>query len=85
MDFQKVTSVLEQIAATGIPACDCAIFYKGEQVYRYAVGYADREAKVEMRPNLRYNIYSASKVLTVTCALQLLEQGKLSLSDPLYK
>ena len=85
MNFQRLSSVLDQIVETGIPCCDCAVYYRGKEVFRHSVGYADREAKVAMRPNLRYNIYSASKVLTVTCAMQLVEQGKMSLSDPLYK
>ena len=83
MDFKKVSDLMDQILEKGIPGCDCAIFYRGEQVFRHAVGYADRELKLPMRPHQRYNFYSAGKVLTVTCAMKLIEDGKMALDDPI--
>jgi len=85
MEFKRVRDLMDQILETGIPGCDCAIYYKGEQVFRHAVGYADRETKRPMRPHQKYNFYSAGKVMTVTCAMKLIEDGKMALDDPLAK
>lgn len=42
------------------------------------------ENKIKMNGDELFNIYSCSKVATVTAALQLYEQGYFLLSDPLY-
>jgi CubicO group peptidase (beta-lactamase class C family) len=85
MEFKRVSALMDQLVEAGTPGNDCAIFYKGEQVFRRTAGVADRETGAPMRPNQRYNIYSATKVLTVTCAMKLIEEGKMALNDPLYK
>lgn len=83
MDFSALSSLLDQILEAGIPGYDCAVFYRHEPVYRRCGGYADREARIPMRQDLLYYIYSATKVLTVTSILQLAERGALRLTDAL--
>lgn len=75
--------VLDNILYAGIPGYDCAVYYQHEPVFRRRGGYSDREAKIPMSPDRLYYIYSATKVVTVTAALQLLEHGKINLSDRL--
>ena len=43
------------------------------------------EKKIKKTGEEQLYIYSCSKVATVTAALQLYEQGKFLLSDPLYE
>ncbi|MDD6159706.1 MAG: serine hydrolase [Oscillospiraceae bacterium] len=81
MEFCKLISVLDQLLEAGIPGYDCAVFYRHEPVFRRFGGYSDRETAAPMRSDLLYYIYSATKVVTVTGALQLVEQGKLALED----
>ena len=67
----------------GVPGFDLAIYKDGECILRYMNGYSDLEKKMKMNGKERYNIYSASKVITCTAAMQLWEKGLFSLEDKL--
>ena len=83
--FNPVLNVLNELIEGGIPGNDCIIYHNGELVFRSTLGYSDTEKKIPINGKERYNIYSCSKPITCTAAMQLAEQGKLSLSDPVYK
>ena len=55
----------------------------GKVVDCQAYGYRDLEAKLPMEPNTIVRIYSSTKVITGVAALQLFEQGRFLLSDPI--
>ncbi len=55
-----------------------------ESVFKYAAGYSDLETKKELTGEEYFNIYSCSKITTMTAAMQLLEKGKFLVTDPLY-
>ena len=61
------------------------VYVDGKQVFRYACGFSDLESQTLLTGDEMFNIYSASKITTVTAGLQLLEQGKFLLNDPLYE
>ena len=67
----------------GVPGFDLAVYKDGQSVLRYWNGYSDLEAKVRINGTEKYNIYSCSKVITCTAALQLWEKGLFSLEDKL--
>jgi len=67
----------------GVPGFDLAVYKDGECVLRYMNGYSDLENKVKINGKERYNIYSCSKPITCTAALQLWENGMFSLEDKL--
>lgn len=67
----------------GVPGVDCIIYQDHQQIYRHAAGYMDVENQVPVASDALYNIYSATKVMTSVAAMQLVEQGKLRLTDPL--
>jgi CubicO group peptidase (beta-lactamase class C family) len=50
-----------------------------------AVGYADVEKKTPMKPNAIMWIASQTKPITGTAAMLLVEEGKISLDDPVSK
>jgi CubicO group peptidase (beta-lactamase class C family) len=54
----------------------------GKVVYEKAVGWADREAKRPMTIDAIFRIASESKPVTSVAILQLAEEGKLSIDDP---
>lgn len=83
--FADLTDTLNEFVRRGVPGNDCAVYHKGELVYRHMAGYSDIENKIPIKGNEFYNIYSCSKPLTCAAALQLMEQGKFNLDDPLYK
>ena len=67
----------------GVPGFDLIVYHNGKCVCRHTGGYSDLENKVAMNGKERYNIYSCSKVITCTAALQLWEKGMFSLDDKL--
>jgi CubicO group peptidase (beta-lactamase class C family) len=63
-----------------------AIITKGDKIiYRQGFGMADLERNVTMQPEHVFEIGSITKQFTAVSILMLLEQGKLSLQDPLTK
>ena len=67
----------------GISGFDLAVFKDGKSILRHMNGYSDLENKIPMNGKERYNIYSCSKPITCTAALQLFEKGLFSLEDKL--
>lgn len=57
----------------------------GEVLYRRAAGFADREAKKPMREDAVFRLASMTKPLVSVAALALVDQGTLSLEDPVTK
>ncbi len=48
-------------------------------------GYSDRKNKISTNKSIAYNIASVTKGFTAIAIMKLVEEGKLSLSDPLKK
>ena len=85
MDFSNIKQFMdEEVVRQHTPGSVIAVYLEGKQVFSYASGYADLEAKIPLAGDEMFNIYSCSKVATVTAGAQLLEKGKFLLSDPLY-
>ncbi|HEY1304227.1 MAG TPA: serine hydrolase domain-containing protein [Vicinamibacterales bacterium] len=57
----------------------------GSPVYQKAVGWADKDARRQMRMDTMFRIASQTKAITSVAALRLVEEGKLSLSDQVGK
>lgn len=84
MDFSNLECFLDDLAERHVPGNAVTVYLGGEKVFSHASGYADLERQEPMTADHYINIYSCSKVTTVTAALQLLEQGKILATDPLY-
>ena len=54
----------------------------GDVVYERAVGWADKESGRRMAPDAMFRIASQTKALTTVAAMLLVEEGKLSLNNP---
>ena len=85
MDFTNLKNFMDYMAAEQNPGNAVEVFLDGKQVFRYAAGYSDLESQTAMTGEEMFNIYSCSKIATVTAGLQLLERGKFLLGDPLYE
>lgn len=84
MSFSKLKEYLDSLEERyGIPGCDCTIRYKHEEVFRHHAGYADSARTKPVSSDDLYFVYSATKVITCTAVLQLIERGKLLLTDHL--
>lgn len=69
--FEKLKKFCDSFLELGVPGFDLVIYKDEECILRYMNGYSDIENKVKLNGNERYNIYSCSKVITCTAALQL--------------
>jgi len=58
---------------------------KGEVIYKKAFGMQNIEEGRKMNMNSLFRVASMTKPVTIVAALQLVEEGKLSLEDPAYK
>ena len=72
--FEELTKKLDSFLDLGTPGYDCAVYHKGKCIYRHYEGYSDVENHTPMNGKEKYYIYSCSKVITCTAALQLLEK-----------
>ncbi|MBR2460214.1 MAG: beta-lactamase family protein [Clostridia bacterium] len=84
-DFTRVKQFLDSMAVNRSPGNAIVICHKGKKVFSYSAGYSDLEKKKPFTGEEYVNIYSCSKVTTVTAAAQLLERGAFLLRDPLYE
>ena len=82
MNFDKITSYLDSLEAEGIPSVDCIIYKDHKPVYRHMNGYADSAKTKKLQGNELYLMFSATKLITMTAILQLVEQGKVGLEHP---
>jgi CubicO group peptidase (beta-lactamase class C family) len=76
---------LEQDSARGAFSGAALLAHGSKPVFAQAYGLADREHKTPNTLSTRFRIGSMNKMFTAVAVLQLAEQGKLSLDDPLGK
>ncbi len=73
------------LEATGVPSASVAVVKDGALAYARAYGQARLEPRTPASADMRYAIGSISKQFTAAAALLLVEDGKLSLDDPVSK
>lgn len=74
-----------QIAYRGLPGIVVGVVADQELVWAAGFGFADVAAKRSMTPATKFRMASHSKLFTATAVLQLREQDKLRLDDPVSK
>ena len=74
--------VEQHIAHRNVPGLSIAVVYDQEIVWAEGYGYSDLETKTPATPATVYRIGSVTKLFTSTAILQLRDQGKLRLDDP---
>lgn len=62
-----------------------AVMYRGEIVLDAAYGSADVEREIPLASDYRYRVASQTKTFTAVAVLQLQEQGKLRIDDPVIE
>jgi D-alanyl-D-alanine carboxypeptidase len=75
----------EVLSNTGVPSASVAIVQDGRVAYAQAYGDARLDPTEKAKPATRYAIGSISKQFTATAVLLLVQDGKLSLDDPVEK
>jgi len=77
--------VAEQMAAGPIPGVSVAVEHHGELILAEGYGYADLEHMAAVNPETVFRVGSVTKQFTSLAILQLVEQGKVGLQDPITK
>ena len=71
INFAPLEYFMDHMLRGRSPGSAVEVYLKGERVYQHTCGYADWENKILLTGNELYNIYSCSKIATVTAAMQL--------------
>ncbi len=86
MDFTNLKKYLDVLVnEVKTPGVDCIVYKEHKELFRYFTGMRDMENGKEITGNELYLIFSMTKMITVTAALQLYEKGKYTMSDPVHK
>lgn len=85
MDFSLMKDLMDRLTDWVIPGNSISIRLDGKEIFSYQAGYSDIESKEKMTADKLFNMYSCTKPVTVTAALQLFEKGYFLLDDPLYE
>src|SRR5581483_719297 len=81
--LQRLLATLKRDADQGaVPGAVLLIAQRGEIVCHEAIGWRDREAGAAMTTDTLFRIYSMTKPVTSVAAMMLMEEGALSLADP---
>jgi CubicO group peptidase (beta-lactamase class C family) len=85
-DRAPIDGALQGFVERGqIAGAEAVVFRQGQEVYFGTFGYADREAQRPMSRDTLIQIYSMSKPVTGVALMQLYEQGRFQLDEPLAK
>jgi CubicO group peptidase (beta-lactamase class C family) len=74
-----------QIAYRGLPGIAVGVVSDQELVWSAGFGYANVAEKTPMTPTTKFRMASHSKMFAAIAIMQLREQGKLRLDDPVSK
>ena len=67
-----------------VPGASLAVTRHGQLVYARGFGYADLDTKDPVQPDSQFRVASISKPITAVAVLQLVEQGRLKLTDRVF-
>ena len=82
--FQAVHGAMQSwVDAEILAGASCALLSGSEVVDLHCAGWADKEAGVALREDHLFRVFSNTKLVTSVAAMQLVEQGRLALDEPL--
>lgn len=85
-NVSELDAYLEKLVQSGTPQGLSMLIVKNDSiVYNKGFGWADAPRKIKATPQTVYHWWSITKIPTAMAILQLEEQGKLQLDDPVSK
>ena len=89
-DLEKTKTVLtglieKTLADNGIPSMSIALVRGDSIVWTAAFGYANMRTRTPATTETLYSTGSSFKSVTATAVMQLAEQGKIKLDDPINR
>lgn len=86
LDPARIDKTLDAMVADGrVAGASALVWQSGKERYFHAIGLADREAARPMARDTLVQIFSMTKPVTGVALMQLWEQGKFGLDDPLSR
>jgi CubicO group peptidase (beta-lactamase class C family) len=86
MSFSQLEQfIYDKMSETRLPSVSAAVIKDGEVAWAKSFGARSLETGMPASPKTLYCIGSVTKSFTVLAVMQLVEQGKLSLEDPIEK
>ena len=83
-DFASVISSISQIRHIfNAPAISCGVLHKGQEIFVYGDGLSDIEKNMSADENTVYHIGSCTKAFTVASCGILVDEQKISWTDPI--
>lgn len=84
--LDRIMHVLREDSQKGIiPGAALMVVRQGKVAYFETVGLLDPDTKAPMRKDAIFRIYSMSKPITSVAVMMLVEQGKITLDEPIAK
>jgi CubicO group peptidase (beta-lactamase class C family) len=84
--FAPISGRMVQFVLTDeIPGAVTLVSHNGRIVHLGAVGYANLGTRTPLRPNAVFGIMSMTKPITATALMILVDEGKVTLDDPVSK
>ncbi len=81
--LKRVDDRIQKVINSGdIAGAALCIIHKGKEVYRQEFGMADMERDIPMTKDSIFRCYSMTKPVTSVAVMTAVEQGLISLSDP---
>ncbi len=74
-----------QVDGEILPGVSVAVLRGREVVDRHVTGWADREARIALREDHIFRGFSNTKLVTTVAVMQLVEDGRLGLDDPVER
>lgn len=83
VDKSQLESVLKRYLRWQTPGLQYVVVDANQTLFEYAGGWADIARQKPMTPQTTMMAYSMTKTLTAVAVLQLVQEGKLGLDDPI--
>lgn len=81
--LERINDWMKRYVDAGkLPFAETLIARRGEIVFHQTIGHRDVENGLKAEPNGIHRIYSMTKPIVSTAIMQLLEDGRLQLDDP---
>ncbi len=84
--LQRIDKLVQQYIDSGwIAGAIALVTHNGHTIYYKALGYDDKEQQKQLAKDAIFRIASQTKAITSVAIMQLYEEGKLLLDDPISK
>jgi len=85
LEAKLAPAVTQRFKQLGVPGAIIGVWVKGYQPWRTTLGVSDLASRTPIKLNDKMRIGSITKTFMGTVFLQLVDEGKVNLDDPVFK